>query len=122
MKYNAMISVKEQMRPLSVYFHSFQTMCRIKTADFSGIRTLIDGVEGEHPDHLTTTTTAQCTTKFYLIKFVRRYNMTAPCSDNKICSTRFRRGRQTPSVTLERTSSQICSLSEKDNNTVMAIT
>ena len=41
---------------LFVYFRSFQTIYRIKTVDFSGIRTQIVGVEGEHADHLTTTT------------------------------------------------------------------
>ena len=43
-------------RPLFVYFRSFQTIYRIKTVDFSGIRTRIVGVEGEHADHLNTTT------------------------------------------------------------------
>ena len=39
-------------RPLFVYFHSFQTSYRLKTVAFSGIVR----VEGEHADHLTTTT------------------------------------------------------------------
>ena len=39
-----------------VYFRSFQTIFKIKTVDFSRIRTQIDEVEGEHADHLTTTT------------------------------------------------------------------
>ena len=38
-----------------IIFCSFQTIDRIKTVDFSGIRTRIVGVEGEHADHLTTT-------------------------------------------------------------------
>ena len=38
-------------RPLFVYFRSFQTIYRIKTVDFSRIRTRIIGVEGEHADH-----------------------------------------------------------------------
>ena len=42
-------------RPLFVYFHSFQTQYYRKTLGFSGIRTRIVGVEGEHADHLTTT-------------------------------------------------------------------
>ena len=42
-------------RPLFVYFRSFQTIYRIKTVDFSGIRTRIIGIEGEHADHLTST-------------------------------------------------------------------
>ena len=45
----------DQTRPLFVYFRSFQTIYRIKTVDYSGIRTRIDGVEGKHSDHLTTT-------------------------------------------------------------------
>ena len=43
-------------RPLCVYFRSFQAIYRIKTVDFSGIRTQIVVVEGKHADHLTTTT------------------------------------------------------------------
>ena len=39
-----------------VYFRSFQTQYYRKTVGFSGIRTQIVGVEGEHTDHLTTTT------------------------------------------------------------------
>ena len=45
-----------QPRPLFVYFCSFKTQILRKTVDFSGIRTRIDGVVGEHADHLTTTT------------------------------------------------------------------
>ena len=37
----------------SIHFHSFQTIYRIKTVDFSRIRTRIVGVEGEQADHLT---------------------------------------------------------------------
>ena len=44
-----------QPRPLFVYFRSFQTQYYRKTLGFSGIRTRIVGVEGEHADHLTTT-------------------------------------------------------------------
>ena len=43
-------------RPLFlIYFRSFQTIYRIKTVDFSVIRTRIVWVEGEQADHLTTT-------------------------------------------------------------------
>ena len=46
-----------QPRPLFVYFRSFQTQfLQEKTVGFSGTRTRIIGVEGEHTDHLTTTT------------------------------------------------------------------
>ena len=45
-----------QPRPLFVYFRSFQGIYWIKTVDFSGIRTRINGVEGNHADHLITTT------------------------------------------------------------------
>ena len=45
-------------RPLYVYFRSFQTQISQKTVDYSGIQTWIFGIEGEHTDHLTTTTTA----------------------------------------------------------------
>ena len=45
-----------QPRPLFVYFRSFQTQYYRKTIGFSRIRTRIVGVEGEHADHLTTTT------------------------------------------------------------------
>ena len=44
-------------RLLFVYFRSFQTIDIIKTVDFSGIRTQILGVEGDHADRLVTTTT-----------------------------------------------------------------
>ena len=40
-------------RPLFVYF---QRVLKNKTVGFSGIRTGIAGVEGEHAVHLTTTT------------------------------------------------------------------
>ena len=43
-----------QPRPLFVYFCSFQT--QIFTEKTEGIRTRIVRVEGEHADHLTTTT------------------------------------------------------------------
>ena len=42
-------------RSLLEYFGTFQTSNRIKTADFSRIRPRIDGIEGEHADHMTTT-------------------------------------------------------------------
>ena len=45
-----------QPRPLLVYFRSFQQQFYRKIVDLSGIRTRIVGVEGEHADHLTTTT------------------------------------------------------------------
>ena len=46
-----------QPRPIFVYFHSFQAqILQKKTIGFSGIQTQIVGVEGEHSDHLTTTT------------------------------------------------------------------
>ena len=45
-----------QPRPLFVYFCSFQTQFYIKIVDFSGIRTQIVEVEGQHADPLTTTT------------------------------------------------------------------
>ena len=41
--------------PFYVAFRSLQTICRIKTVDFSGIRTKTIRVESEHADHLTTT-------------------------------------------------------------------
>ena len=41
---------------LFVYFRSFQTQIYRKTVGISGIQTRIVGVEGEHADHLTTTT------------------------------------------------------------------
>ena len=45
-----------------VYFRSFQIISRRKTVDFRGIQTRIDRVQGEHADHLTTTTALE----FYL--------------------------------------------------------
>ena len=42
--------------PLFVYFSSFPTQILYNTVGLSGIRTRIVGVEGEHADHLTTTT------------------------------------------------------------------
>ena len=45
-----------QPRPLFVYFRAFQQQFYRKIVDLSGIRTRIVGVEGEHADHLTTTT------------------------------------------------------------------
>ena len=45
----------EHPRPNFVYFRSLQTIYRIKTVGKT--RTQIVGVEGEHVDHLTDTTT-----------------------------------------------------------------
>ena len=48
-----------QPRPLFFIFVLFKhQFYRKKTVGFSGIQTLIVGVEGEHADHLTTTTMA----------------------------------------------------------------
>ena len=41
---------------LFLFFRSFQIQFYRKIVDFSGIRTQIVGIEGEHADHLTTTT------------------------------------------------------------------
>ena len=46
-----------------LFIHKFY---RIKTVGSSGIRTLIIRVEGEHADHLNTTTTVQNLTSLYL--------------------------------------------------------
>ena len=43
-----------QSRPIFVYFSSFQQLYR-KNVDFSGIRTRIVGMNGQHSDHLITT-------------------------------------------------------------------
>ena len=43
-------------RPRCVYFLSFQSQILQKTVGISEIRTQIVRVEGEHADHLTTTT------------------------------------------------------------------
>ena len=43
-------------RPLFVYFRSFQTNILQKIRSLGRIRTRIIEVEGDHPDHLTTTT------------------------------------------------------------------
>ena len=45
-----------QSRPIFVYFRSFQIQFYRNNLDLSGIRTQIVRVEGEHTDHLTTTT------------------------------------------------------------------
>ena len=42
---------------LLLFFRSFQTIYRINTVDFIGIRTRIVRVQGEYADHFTTTTT-----------------------------------------------------------------
>ena len=44
-------------RPLFVYLRSFQSTYGIKTEDFSGIRTRIDGVEREYASYHTLTST-----------------------------------------------------------------
>ena len=50
-----------QLRPLFVYFRFIQTqILQKKTVGVSKIRTRIVGVEGEHADHLTTTTAPIC--------------------------------------------------------------
>ena len=47
-----------QPRPLFLYSRSFQTqILHKKTVGLRGIRTRIVGVEGEHVDHLATSTT-----------------------------------------------------------------
>ena len=47
----------DQLRPLFVSFHSCQTqILQKKTVGFSRIQTWIVRVEGEHADHLNTTT------------------------------------------------------------------
>ena len=45
-----------------VYFRSFQIQFYRTTVDFSGIQTQIFRVEGEHADHLTTTTAQELQT------------------------------------------------------------
>ena len=45
-----------QPRPLFVYFRTFQIQFYRKIVDFSGIRTQVIRIEGEHTDHLTITT------------------------------------------------------------------
>ena len=46
----------DHQRPLFVFIRSFQTIYILKTLDYSGIRTCIVIIEGEHTDYLTTTT------------------------------------------------------------------
>ena len=55
-KCSLQIILMDHSRPLFVYFRSFQTIVKSKKVDFSGIRTRIVIAEGEHSDHLTTTT------------------------------------------------------------------
>ena len=45
-----------QPRPFFCLFSLFQKQILQKAVCFSGIRTRIVGIEGEHADHLTTTT------------------------------------------------------------------
>ena len=59
----------DQPRPRFVYFRSFQTqILQEKTVSVSRIRTWIVGVDGEHADHLTTTTAILLTTYSVLLK------------------------------------------------------
>ena len=60
------LQVQNQLRQLKItetdffiYFRSFQTQIYRKTVGFNGIRTRIVRWEGEHADHLTTTTAHQ---------------------------------------------------------------
>ena len=63
---------KGQPRNLFVYFRSFQTqILQKKTVSFSGIQTRIVRVEGEHADHLTTTTAHDL---LLLLAFIYRYS------------------------------------------------
>ena len=57
-----------QHRPLFVYFRSFQQQSCRKIVDFNGIQTPIYRVEGNQPDHLTTTTA-----KFLFINKIKKY-------------------------------------------------
>ena len=43
-------------RPLFAYFRPFETISQNKNCRLSGIRTRIARIEGEHADHLITTT------------------------------------------------------------------
>ena len=54
--YSLLHFLKGQPWPLFVYFRSFQTKFLQKKLGVSGIWIRIVGVEGEHADHLTTTT------------------------------------------------------------------
>ena len=61
-------------RPLFVYFHSFQTqILQKKTVDVSRIRTRIVGVEGEHADLLTITTTWPLARYYFLFSKLGLY-------------------------------------------------
>ena len=51
--YNENIFILGNLRPLCCLFSFFSNKLKNKTVDFSGIRTRIDGVEGENADHLT---------------------------------------------------------------------
>ena len=64
-----------QPRHLFVYFHSFQTQFYRLTVGFSGIRTRIVRVEGEHADHITITA-AQCYCSHYLSRYVEEETKT----------------------------------------------
>ena len=61
-------------RPLIVYFRSFQTIYRIKTVDFSGIRTRIVWAEGKHGNHLTTTTAQKRGFIYYMENFLAYFD------------------------------------------------
>ena len=58
-----------------VFFSSFQIQFYRKSVDFNRIRTQIVGVEGEHTDHLTTTTAALFSTgesRTHVLTIVKR--------------------------------------------------
>ena len=72
-----------QPRPLFVYFCSFQTHIYRKTVDVSKIRSQIVVVEGEHADHLTTTT-ALYFVHFRIVKLWRMSFITFAPGQNMI--------------------------------------
>ena len=84
--------------PIYIYFRSFQASLQLNKVDFSGIRTRITGVEGEHADHQTTTT-APNNNKKVCVRFdfnQRRQVFGATCavaaaaaSATTLCSTRL---------------------------------
>ena len=57
-----------------IYFRSFQTQILMKKLNTNGIRTRVVGMEGEHADHLITTT-AQKTSSFCLHSSFANYNL-----------------------------------------------
>ena len=72
-------------RPLFVYFRSFQTIYRIKTVGFSGIRTRIVGVEGEHADHLNTTTAQIFPSYCSILCLTQKYLPLSLCVSLSLC-------------------------------------